>query len=761
MNKFQKITGLAASMAAMTLSLASCVADAPFGDGGDGVLKMRMVINSDVTRAESDIDDLRSNCVVYVSSTKGLLHKFNGLENVPDELKLKSGKYVAEAWTGDSVSASWDKKFYRGYEPFEINGGLTQVVLNCRIANVLASVNPATVDPELMKDWTIEVGNSRASLVFDAENMDYAKAYFMMPTDKEASEVAGVAVKESVLDYTIAGTNSEGKDFKVEGKIENVQSAHEYIFNISYNPDYAQIGGAYLTVTIDDRETLIEDEVEIFAAPALSGADFDLSKQIVGASGEFTEKVVKISGFSGLKSVMLSTDDREAFRLPGASLDLFNITESALPAVKTSGLDWEYIFNEEKDLGILYITMSADFLNALPERDKEYSIAIAATDANGKTSEATVRVAVGEGAVVVEDPITIPVQDELDMLAVGSRKLVIPVTINSDEVSNPRLTYREAGTSVWTEVPLSTVDNVRGKRAAGKIVNVTLSGLTPATRYEIRSVCDGVDGGEPFEGESIFMTTESIFTIPNASMEEWSSFTVEDDVSKEFGQKTNSKVLLPGAGGCRTFWDSGNHGSATMSKTLTQSSTKMFSSGSVSAELKSQFVGLGSIGKFAAGNLFTGAYCKTDGTDGVLRFGRQYDGSHPSALKVRVNYRPGKGVAKKGADSKYIAEGAEDIGQIYVALSTEPVMIETKNSKQLFNKDADCIIAYGTKDFVGSFGPEGQLEELTIPVEYYAKAKTTRPLYLIIVCSASKYGDYFSGGEGSTMYVDDFELIYE
>ena len=187
----------------------------------------------------------------------------------------------------------------------------------------------------------------------------------------------------------------------------------------------------------------------------------------------------------------------------------------------------------------------------------------------------------------------------------------------------------------------------------------------------------------------------------------------------------------------------------------------MFSSGSVSAELKSQYVGLGSIGKFAAGNLFTGAYCKTDGTDGVLRFGRQYDGSHPSALKVRVNYRPGKGVAKKGADSKYIAEGAEDIGQIYVALSTEPVMIETKNSKQLFNKDADCIIAYGTKDFVGSFGPEGQLEELTIPVEYYAKAKTTRPLYLIIVCSASKYGDYFSGGEGSTMYVDDFELIYE
>lgn len=30
------------------------------------------------------------------------------------------------------------------------------------------------------------------------------------------------------------------------------------------------------------------------------------------------------------------------------------------------------------------------------------------------------------------------------------------------------------------------------------------------------------------------------------------------------------------------------------------------------------------------------------------------------------------------------------------------------------------------------------------------------PTYIVIVCSASKYGDYFVGGRGSTLYVDEF-----
>ncbi|MGL5273520.1 MAG: PCMD domain-containing protein, partial [Phocaeicola sp.] len=45
-----------------------------------------------------------------------------------------------------------------------------------------------------------------------------------------------------------------------------------------------------------------------------------------------------------------------------------------------------------------------------------------------------------------------------------------------------------------------------------------------------------------------------------------------------------------------------------------------------------------------------------------------------------------------------------------------------------------------------------------IPIEYF---KNRKPTAIVLVASASKYGDYFSGSTSSTMWIDDFELIYE
>ena len=86
MNKLNKFL-IVLSGALMTTSLLpSCISEEPFFSDDDCMLKMRMVINSDVTRAEIDNeDDLRTNCVLYISDPKrGLLYKYKGLENVPE-----------------------------------------------------------------------------------------------------------------------------------------------------------------------------------------------------------------------------------------------------------------------------------------------------------------------------------------------------------------------------------------------------------------------------------------------------------------------------------------------------------------------------------------------------------------------------------------------------------------------------------------------------------------------------------------------------
>ena len=48
--------------------------------------------------------------------------------------------------------------------------------------------------------------------------------------------------------------------------------------------------------------------------------------------------------------------------------------------------------------------------------------------------------------------------------------------------------------------------------------------------------------------------------------------------------------------------------------------------------------------------------------------------------------------------------------------------------------------------------------EFTIPIEYRSDAM---PKYISLVASASYLGDYFVGGDGSTMWLDDLELVYE
>lgn len=744
MNKKSYI-GLPLLGLAMAAMMQSCVSDQPFGMEGEGTLQMKMVINSDVTRAETDEDALRSNCVVYISGTKGLLYKYKGLENVPDALVLKSGNYVAEAWTGDSVSASFDKKFFRGYQPFTIQPGNNPVVVNCKIANVVVSINPATIDASLMKDWKINVANSRAGLDFTADNMDYAKGYFMMPN------------ADTHLTYTVTGTNAEGTPFTKTGTIENPQRAHEYVLNVEYHPDYEEIGGSFITITVDDSEVLVEDEVPLFSRPAVKGVDFDITKQLIGNAGAFKQQVAKVTAFGGIRQMHLLSPDYAAFGLPSNDIDLINMTAAVGEQVKEAGLQWDLSFNEKRNLAISYLTFTPAILNRLAERNEEYQLTIAVTDAYGKTTEQPMRVAVGEGAIVIEDPVTITdATASGNLLDIRSTRAVLHGNIVSADALNPGIRYREAGTTQWTVVLPDAGTRSRAARrhltpaqalrSGGTPFSITLTGLKPATRYEYQGVAD------EFASESKYFTTEDTFTIPNAGMEEWGSVT-----------EKGKNVIIPSAsaGG---FWDSGNHGSATMNVTLTQSSSDMIHGGSLAARLRSQFVGLGSIGKHAAGNLFTGDFT-LDGMDGILTLGRTYGGSHPDKLAVWANYRPaevGKKNLPSSADDQKLKQGDMDHGQIYVALTTQPVTVKTKKAdRQLFNPESSDVVAYGEVTWAGTgFGPDGALERLEIPLTYKDAAKTQKPLYIIIVCTASKFGDYFVGGEGSLLYLDDFELVY-
>lgn len=748
--------GLLASGLAFAGLTQSCVSDAPFADGdGEGTLRLQLMVNSDLTRAELDTDQLMDSCVVYISNSKGLLYKYKG-DDIPAALPLKFGSYIAEAWTGDSVPASFTSRFFRGYYPFEIDDpGYKTVQVSCKIANVAVNLDQASITDDMLKDWTVEVFNSTGSLLFDAATPADSIGYYMMPKADYAYDGDRLLKGEdgwpmfTNLRYRLKGTMLDGSSFEKTGLIGSekhegkyVEHAHLYTLKFTYNPDYEAQGGSLIDIVVDDTEIEVKDEVGIFSRPAIKGIGFDVDEdQVVGSEGGFTEPViVKVAGFNGIDNILLTSDDADVKAMLMGGVDLRNIAPDYEDSFKaSSGIDWDYDLKEKTKASTSYVKFTPDFLNRLSEREEEYRINFHVVDGNGRENDAVLHIAVGEDAIVTKSPVVFDgVVGSGDLLAVRANYATVTGKIY-EGAPDARIRYRQKGSAgewAYVAIPAAT-------RAASADFAVKLPGLNPSTAYEYQAEC-----GE-FLSELMYFTTEGTFQLPNADMEQWGQYSFKPYMG---GTK---QVVFPGTGDAPTFWSSGNAGSSMANITLTNESGDMYHSGSRSAKLVSQ----STMGIIAAGNILSGDFLRMPSMmSAEVSFGRPYEGgSHPDALSVWVNYRP-KQVTSEGQG---LTKQMKDHGQIFIAFATGPSIVNT-NDKVYFNPEASNILGYGEITWKGEdYGPEGQLKQVVIPIKWYDKAKTTPATHIIIVAAASKFGDYFAGGDGSTMYLDDFELIYD
>lgn len=740
-----------------TALLQSCAMDAPFGEGGEGSLSINTEINGETkqTRAENNLDNaeyvqsLRDKCVVFIENSRGVMRKYKGLSTIPASIKLSTGQYVCNAWTGDSVAASFDSKFYRGQQPFEIiENESTSVSMKCNIANVVVSVDAASVAGTGLQNPKITFTSSRGSLEFDETMFADNKGYFMIPSPQDTKNYTA---ENRTITVNIEGTTEDGQAYSKESRIQNVERAHEYQIALSADKPSIDEGGALIQLIIKDIP-IIDDTVEIFPAPVVKGYGFDIAEQLINTDRTFNDQKLYICEYKGTKSVQVGFSENFTDMTDG---DLLNNTY--VEQLQAKGITVERQNSKDAESGVdvyeMYVTFPAAFLNALPSSPMQYTVAITATDSRNLVTSASLRIANSNEAIEkIDDVIADPAPDaETNPMAVLATKATLTGTLYNAGAARYGFKYRKAGESAWNEAVATGANGAprRTRANKGTAYSVTLSGLEAGTTYEFKAFADD------FESTNIqTFTTEAKYIIPNASMEEWSTYQAQTML----GPKT---VTFPGTGDVTTHWDSGNEGAATANGILTNKSTDMVHSGTYSARLESKII----FKMIAAGNLFFGDYVKTDGTNGVLALGREYNGSHPTKLRVYANYRPGTNLSIKDDNKEYVGDLTDsgcDNGQIYVALTVEAVDIRTKPAdRKLFNVDDEQVLAYGQVTWKEAFGPDGQLQMVEIPIEYKANARTTRPTHLVITCCASKFGDFFSGADGSVMYLDDFELVYE
>lgn len=754
MNKSIKNLAFGAISVALATLVQGCAMDAPFDGGGEGTLSINAVMNGETVSSRSvpeNNDYLRQNCIVYIENSRGLMRKYKGLDNIPAEISLSSGSYVCNAWSGDSVPASFSSKFYRGQQQFDISRDQrTSLSLSCNIANVVTSVDPESLNVGL-SDMKVNFSLNSGSLDFDENNIPTAKGYFMTPSPETKSKDAAKYAEKTKLTVSVSGIREDGAPYNKTFIVEDVQRAHEYNVVITKEDRPFSEGGALISLTIKDIP-IIEDTILVLPGPQVSGVGFDIDEQVVSTDGTFTDVCVCLRGYEGMDEVLMNLTSNFIDIQSGQNIlnDLVN------GSLKARGINVEKEESIDATSGVkvdeIYVTFTAQFLNSLPASVQEYRATFDCKDGRGVYGSGSVGFANTETAITkIDDIVVDPAPDpSKDPMAITGSKAVLTGRLFNLDASSYGIKYRQAGSSQWTAVNADAPQPV-ATRAKGVDYKVTLTGLTPGTTYEYIAFADG------FDSPTIrSFTTEQKFVITNYSFEDWSDYSA----NTLLGTKT---VILPGSTGNKltSFWGSGNEGAATANMTLTDKSTDMRHSGQYSARLESKQA----VGIIAAGNIFVGYYDRTDGTNGVLQLGREYNGSHPTAVKCWANYRPGSGVTVKSENAEYLDDlvaGGTDHGQIYVALTTEPVEIRTNPSnRKLFDPNDACVIAYGQVTWKEAFGPNGQLKELVIPLNYNDRAKTRRPSHLIIVASASKFGDYFSGAAGSVMYLDDFELVYE
>jgi len=309
--------------------------------------------------------------------------------------------------------------------------------------------------------------------------------------------------------------------------------------------------------------------------------------------------------------------------------------------------------------------------------------------------------------------------------------------------------YRKAGASEWIDVDQSLIEFNGGQFVAH------ISGLEPDTDYE----CYAYSGQDNTDVE--YFVTEPATPLPNHSFENVSLVT-----GKDYYKWFNP--LATDEDGRYMFWGAGNgegpdgiNGTSSLGITLTYPDTKEAQDGALCVRCESKsFAGL-----LACGNIFTGQFSGLVGTTGgKVNYGRPWS-TRPKAIRVKLKYDCGiiDLVGSYPPDDP-IKVGDPDRCHIIATVGDwnfrdtggtpdSPVLVNTTDGIY-FTKESSGIIGYG--EYIRNSSTDWI--EVEIPIEY--RSLTRKPTHIIVICAASIRGDYLTGSSKTTLWVDDFDLVY-
>ena len=304
----------------------------------------------------------------------------------------------------------------------------------------------------------------------------------------------------------------------------------------------------------------------------------------------------------------------------------------------------------------------------------------------------------------------------------------------------PILQYHQKGVADWYDV-----ENVK---VAGFGISAAINNLDMDTEYEVR-----VGDGEKWSDIVTFKTEEAV-QLYNSDFEIWRAVkSGKQNIWYPFSESVNLDLPIDQQNHPERIWDSANKGSGSLVGSGTTPDETYRRSGK-SVKMVSQYAAIA----FAAGNIYTGKFNKIQGKGANLYWGVPFK-NRPVALKGYYKYIPSMIEYYDKAHENL--KGTMDRAQFQIMLTDwdKPFNIITSDNVFVDIENDPHIIAYSEFLSEPKATPGDDLIEFVLPVDY--RDLTRKPTHIVVTCCSSYMGDFFTGGVGSTLWVDDLELVYE
>lgn len=305
--------------------------------------------------------------------------------------------------------------------------------------------------------------------------------------------------------------------------------------------------------------------------------------------------------------------------------------------------------------------------------------------------------------------------------------------------ASPGFRWRRVGSDQWQEVDQSSVT------VSGTSVSALLTGLDAGTEYVYKIYSDVQEGAE------VSFTTEQAAQMPNMGFDAWN---------------TTGGVVYPNADQNENFWwDSGNTGARLGGKTPTSQETSFLATSDEGNTSAARLETVNALIAMAGGNVFSGYFGRIQGLGAEVFFGRPFE-SRPLTLSGYYSYepvtidnvKPPSGVELPFDESTIAGQSDRCHIFVYVTAWDGPYRVNTTEHRYLDINDPD-VLGYG--ELIDEVGTGGEYKQFTINIKYRESNRNVKPTYCAVVAVASQYADYFTGGIGSLMYVDEFSFGYD